>query len=953
MADLTLLLSKQAKYNIGDPFPFFSIPDKLTNPTSGTFDDFQWWSYTSDFEKWLKANPRTMKTEESSDILSRYGSYEELVESISLQYRIQEESHDDLPVKTFENFTKEAKYGKLFEADPPAAGAGGASMETRARDQIKINYAYNKLKADGKLKAFDVTEITSDTSKCVFTCLRDDSGKAKMQSLTAFRMAGFGQDTDKAKVRLVDITEARPLGVLDKAPTMEKLVSSMALGISAVGGFMIGSVLFSGAMKTFEVVEGIRAIKALKGFLPGARGAVQAAETAKDASRLSKIANGSIKAVKGLFGMVPFKNTYLAGKVAARGISGAYKSAKYGGDLSTVAKAFTTGATRGSAAAAEAGFKAIPFVGEVLMLIQATGSIINWNSDNQAPSYNELRKEGFANNEFDPKNIAIGSVITICWSQPAGSTMGTVASFFYDNDTRTTATLLKVANTDAQSVFVLVDINVASTRKQLAQHSLILIGISNSEVYNTHKGVLNQIHRVLDAEDIDYEISYLDGIANSAALFDFEGMCEWNDFLTYFDAASDQYLTTDKDAPEKYLFYYKDEHGDHINVEGKLLDADKLKGLSNQDFDVIFNPTDANKKDFGFTDDRTKKNESLDIIDVLPMLVNESKESGSGLITSFADFQKGVARLSNIDEAGETPGTTDATKSSDDTKEDSDETIKHPDSSTSADSSTNDAADKAKQPEEDSPDETNNSSNSDVAPPNNRLKEGSNALLTGPKAIAVYSVVARQYADPDLRKYTPGVFTNFFINPADYRARQGQKISPETNTYNETVDNPRAGVYTFVKKDKKDNGENVDTTNPKIKHDGGGKGNDNGDGDGNDAETKDKKGDYYINVNPDDVSIKNRKNSTTITDNNFEGGINIEDKFLNDKEKEILDIRDWKTVTTAKLILDNAGNPTEVKLKNRNATVGSRVKKYRVTDGESFQVAVRFAKEIQDRLRYQ
>ena len=942
MADLTLLLSKQAKYNIGDPFPFFSIPDKLSNPTSGTFDDFQWWSYTSDFEKWLKANPRTMKTEESSDIISRYGSYEELVESISLQYRIKEESHDDLPVKTFESFTRETKYGKLFEDDPPAVGAGGASMETRARDQIKINYAYNKLKTDGKLKAFDVTEITADTSKCVFTCLRDDSGKAKMQSLTAFRMAGFGQDTDKAKVRLIDITEARPLGVLDKAPTMEKLVSSMALGISAAGGFMVGSLLFSGVVKGFEVVEGIRALKALSGFLPGAKGAVQAAETVKNTSRLTKIASGAVKGVKGLFGIVPFKNTYLVGK----GLVAANKSLS-----APIRTTFMQTFKAVSGLGIEGGADAIPLVGEVLMLIQATGAIINWNSSNQAPSYNELRKEGFANNEFDPKNIPVGSIITICWSQPAGSTMGTVASFLYDNDTRTTATLLKVANNEAQSVFVLVDINVASTRKQLAQHSLILIGISNSEVYNTHKGVLNQIHRVLDAEDIDYEISYLDGLKNSAAIFDFEGMCEWNDFLTYFDAASDQYLMSDKDAPEKYLFYYKDEHGDHINVEGKLLDNDTIKNLSNQDFDVVFRPTDATKKDFGFTDDRTKKNESLDIVDVLPMLVNESRESGSGLITSFIDFQKGVARLSSIDEAGEKPDATDATKSSDNTKVDSDETIKHPDTSSSTDSTTKDAADKDRQPEEDSPDETNDSSNSDVAPPNNSLKEGSNALITGPKAIAVYGVVARQYADPDLRKYTPGVFTNFFINPADYRARQGQKISPETNTYNETVDNPRAGVYTFVKKDKKDNGENVDTTNPKIKHDGGG--NDNGGGSGNDAETKDKKGDYYINVNPDDVSIKNRKNSTTITDNNFEGGINIEDKFLNDKEKEILDIKDWKTVTTAKLFLDNSGNPTEVKLKNRNATVGSRVKKYRVTDGESFQIAVRFAKEIQDRLRYQ
>jgi len=111
--------------------------------------------------------------------------------------------------------------------------------------------------------------------------------------------------------------------------------------------------------------------------------------------------------------------------------------------------------------------------------------------------------------------------------------------------------------------------------------------------------------------------------------------------------------------------------------------------------------------------------------------------------------------------------------------------------------------------------------------------------------------------------------------------------------------------------------------------------------------------DYFITVDPDDISIKNRKNATVIRDKNFKGGINIVDEFLTDKEKEVLGIPTWKAVTLAKTFMNGQGEVIKVKLKNRYATMFNSVKTYDVNDGEAFQIAKKFAKEVEDRIKFQ
>jgi hypothetical protein len=137
----------------------------------------------------------------------------------------------------------------------------------------------------------------------------------------------------------------------------------------------------------------------------------------------------------------------------------------------------------------------------------------------------------------------------------------------------------------------------------------------------------------------------------------------------------------------------------------------------------------------------------------------------------------------------------------------------------------------------------------------------------------------------------------------------------------------------------------VVVTNPKVEDDGK-----NDDAKPEDNKTSD---DYYIKVDPKDVQIKDRRSSTVIKDNSVTGGINLIDKFLTDKDKEVLGIQNWKAITFAKALQDNRGDVVEVKLKNRFAAFGDKTRRYRVTDGESFQIAKTFASEVEDRIKYE
>jgi hypothetical protein len=695
-----------------------------------------------------------------------------------------------------------------------------------------------------------------------------------METMKAYRMTGYTDVDGKSKIRLIDVSEMLPGGPIKDDEKAEDIIGKVvqdAATIAAAGG--VGLVLYS-ALKIAGGGLAARALlKTIQGFSPNAGKAGASAAT----SLLGKIKSGGIKGIKSLWGgaknIATLKNTRALATRGFKGAKAAYTLGKVG--VGGAIKAFAKGAGRG---ASKLGSRAIPFVGEVLMIIDAVGSTWNWYSDNQAPRYGEV--ESFANNEMDPSKLPIGVPITVCWSQPAGGALDQVGlSFLFNNETRTTAELIKIGDKNGESIFIMTQVNSKEVQKALASHDLTLISLDNSDIVNdqasSKEGIFSKIgtaiQRTFDNEDLDFKIFHVDGINDIAAMFNFQGICDWNEFETAYQAAGDQLIVVDPNAPETYEFYYKDNEENVVNVSGRIVSNDELKNSSPEEFQKIFYSEEVEES-------TKKKNEEHDNSDILGELINEST-----VITSFGDFS---GRLAGIYENKDIDSKKDKTT----------------------------------------------------------LELNSEQSST-PAEVAVYVVTEREYADPELRKYKVGVFRNFMINADDYKAKVNSPIEVETNTVNEDIDEPKRGVYVFKKeadkpKPKPSEEEIKRNTQPLTDEDPK----------QNDQKVKD---DYYITVDPKDVVIKDKKNSTVIRDNSFAGGINLVDTFLTDKDKEIMNISNWKAVTYAKASLDTRGDVIEVKIKNKFAPFGDKVRKFKVSDGESFEIAKKFTTEVESRIKYQ
>jgi len=862
---MIILLPAGTRYKIGNNFPLMTIPLDMPNAQSTSFEDFQWWALSSDFQKWLKKNPRKWVAE-SNDLEKYEGSVSEyLKENYSFLDPLNDVNESD--VLSFEDFSREKM---VFEDEK------GDADSAEYKEAIKFHFAYNSLKSKGKIvDSMTASDIKKGDDKAVFLLLEDPAnGENMLETMKAYRMTGYIDVDGKSKIRLIDVSEMLPGGPIKDDEKAEDVIGKVvqdAAVIAAAGG--VGLVLYS-ALKVAGGGLAARALlKTIQGFSPNAGKAAASAAP----SLLGKIRAGGVKGIKSLWGGVKdiatLKNTRALATRGFKGAKAAYTLGKVG--VGGAIKAFAKGVTRGGS---KLGSRAIPFVGEVLMIIDAVGSTWNWYSDNQAPRYGEV--ESFAKNEMDPSKLPIGVPITVCWSQPASGALGTGISFLFSNETRTTAELIKIGDKNGESIFIMTQINSKEVQKSLASHDLTLISLDNSNVVNdqaeSKDGVLAQIgtaiQRTFDNEDLDFKISHIDGINDIAAMFNFQGICDWSEFETAYQSAGDQLIVVDPNAPETYEFYYKDNEENVVNVSGRIVSNDELKNSSPEELQNIFYSEEIEGS-------AEKKNEEHDNSDILGELINEST-----MITSFNDFSN---RLSGIYE----------NKDVDSKKEKTTLELSREQSSTAAE-------------------------------------------------VAVYVVTEREYADPELRKYKVGVFRNFMINADDYKAKVNSPIEVETNTVNEDIDEPKRGVYVFKKeadkpKPKPSEEEEIKRNTQPLTDE---------DPKNDDQKVKD---DYYITVDPKDVVIKDKKNSTVIRDNSFAGGINLVDTFLTDKDKEIMNIANWKAVTYAKASLDTRGDIIEVKVKNKFAPFGDKVRKFKVSDGEAFEIAKKFATEVESRIKYQ
>jgi hypothetical protein len=838
---MIIFLGKSSVYKIDDDFPIFRIPVDMEGAVTQSLSDFQWWAYSSDFQKWLKENPREW-TADSED-MSKYGSPIDFIkENLRLEYRNINES-----VLGFNDFQS----SNIYEAENIEASAGQAT---------KFHYAYNALLSEGKIeKEFIVANQKEGSEKAIFLTYDDPETKTeRFETLDAYKITALPVSAD-SKMALFRMSESIMGGPIPDDETNEglmKRISDTTIKVAAVSGVGLG--IYYMIVGAGSVFTAIRARKILRGLRPQSTTATPPSKLLTWLNNTKNAGKGFInKRVNPLRGIKKTAEIWKGvGQALSRGVSGSYKAVSKGkAGATTALKAFAKGTSRGlSKIGSKAAVDWIPFVGWTLAAIDVVGSTWNWFSGKQAPRYGEV--EDFAKNEFNPKSIPVGVPITICWSQEAGGTWGTVVNFLANNDTRTTMELVKASDINGKSIFIITQINSKELGKQIAEHELTLISFDSSETIKTG---------FIDNDDLDFEILPIDGLAKIASIFNFKGVCDWNETFTTYESSSDKLFYADPEAPKKYDFHFDDSEGEIINVSGDLMDDDSLSKLSDSDLDKFLLGSSA-----------SEKNESLE-----SDLDWDRNILESGNLLDFENFVSNA--IVNEDD----------------------------DSSAGSDQ------------------------DYDLKPSQKK----------GPAKVAIYKVTEREYANPEFRgKYETGDFKIFVIDSEDWNDADGEKIDVEVNT-SEVLEDTIKGIYTY-----KSEGKEVKKDDEKPRSEEG-----ETKQQGAEKEEKGKKlpDDYYITANPDDISIKQKERSTTIRDANFSGGLNLFDMFLTPRQKEILGVDKWKTVTFAKEFYDKRGDVIEVKLKNKYAPFGEKSKKYRVIDGESFEIAKKFVEETRDRIKYE
>lgn len=397
-----------------------------------------------------------------------------------------------------------------------------------------------------------------------------------------------------------------------------------------------------------------------------------------------------------------------------------------------------------------------------------------------------------------------------------------------------------------------------------------------------------------DNEDLDFKMLSVQKDLN--ALFNYQGSCDWELFESEFDNSSGTLLISDPNAPEGYEFHFSDSEDNIINVVGKKVTTEELSKYSSADLNRIFGVTLSRE-----TENKIETAEQKPVEDKEDVEVNDNLNISSQVITKFSDFKKQgypVLEEENVQAKTVSGNSVEGT--------------------------------------------------GDIDSAGSQMIDLTSEQKSGPAEIAIYIVIERDYADPKLRgKYETGDFTNFLLDSTDWVAKNGDSIEIEPNT-DEILEETKRGLYSYIEKKEE--------VKPVVKDEV----QDADDSDKDKDEDKDKEkevevksDDYYIKTNVKDVDIKDRRNSTVIRDTQLPGGVNLFDTILTTRDKEALKIENWKTITFAKEFFDAKGDTTEVKFKNRYAPFGDKSRKYRVTDGEAFELAKRFVEQTKDRIKYE
>jgi hypothetical protein len=574
----------------GDPFPMIDVPTDVngTDYTDFGLEDFQWWSYSKPFNDWFKSSGRSWQASES-EIRSEGDA---LVEKWK-----NEKVKEGKPIMSFLDFVNESirsEYIELFEKGPEGEASSEGTGITQ-QDQIKFLFAYNKLVKQGAIQTtFDMsTDFNVGDEKAFFLTLDLDDGEEEALNMKAFKFkAKTGSSSGAGRLAVANEMYPGP-AVIPPDATSNYIVTKIQQDLSSLGvwasGMLAGWGVYTVAgivavpFLTYRLFNGWKFASTVRAI--GSSGGLDAAKTIADLFKGGRAARKGT----GIFGRLGKIGRFVfkEGLGTAKGFKTARQAWKFGSKLKPAMRVLNASKAflRGTSAAAT---RAIPVVGWVLLAVDAVGSMINWYSDNQAPTPDEAVELFDGKKTFSPSSINVGESIVLCWSQPDDSAWGAVLSFVVSNagETRTILEMTKIiGDASGYSLFILQSANSSGLNEQIKDSMLTLVAVPNSAKLE---------NGIVDNDDFSGRIcavSKEDVNAEGDAIpvpFDFQGVCNWDTLVSAVESSEGVMFKSDPNAPATYEFNFEDMDGDRINVVGTLVTDEVLANLTTDDIERIF-----------------------------------------------------------------------------------------------------------------------------------------------------------------------------------------------------------------------------------------------------------------------------------------------------------------------------------------------------------------------------
>ena len=577
----------------GDPFVWIDVPTDVNGEfyTEFELEDFQWWSYSKPFNDWFKSSGRSWQASES-EIMS---DGDALVERWKA-----EKVKEGKPIMSFLDFVNESirsEYIELFEEGPEdASAARSEGTGITAQDQIKFLFAYTKLVKQGAIQTtFDMnTDFNVGDEKAFFLTAVQDDAEAQALNMKAIKFKAKTGSSSGAG-RLAQAIEMYPgPSTIPPEATSNFIVTKIQQDLSSLATWGQGMIASWGIFNVaaiaatpylaYRIFNGWKFSSAVAAI--GQAGGQTAAKTIADLLRGGRAARGGL-GIFGKLGKSVGSYIFKEGLGTAKAFKAAGKAWKRASKANTAIRLLGTGKAflKGTVAG---GARFIPVLGWVLTAVDVVGSMINWYSDNQAPTPDEAVELFDGKKTFSPSSIEVGETIVLCWAQPDDSAWGAALSWVVSNigETRTILEMTKIINdASGNSVFILQSANSTSLNEQIKSNMLTLIAVPNSAKI---------VNGITDNDEFSGKICGIrrdDVNAEGDAIpvpFDFQGVCNWDTLVSAVESSEGVFFKADPNAPATYEFNFEDMDGDRINVVGTLVTDEDLANLTTDDIERIF-----------------------------------------------------------------------------------------------------------------------------------------------------------------------------------------------------------------------------------------------------------------------------------------------------------------------------------------------------------------------------